>query len=136
MGHCVGGYCDSVQSRGTKIYSLRDKNGNPHVTIETRPGKGWTERSGVFYENPELEAPWRTFHEQAYEAQGRRHNPDLLKEFPDWLQQNAPDVYTRHASVFESGARRHHPDQRQAERRAGGEVPAVRSGLRQVAGVG
>jgi hypothetical protein len=38
MGHCVGGYCDDVASRGTKIYSLRDKNNNPHVTVETRPG--------------------------------------------------------------------------------------------------
>lgn len=34
MGHCVGGYCDDVASRGTKIYSLRDKNNNPHVTVE------------------------------------------------------------------------------------------------------
>ena len=39
MGHCVGGYCDDVADRGTKIYSLRDKAGNPHVTVETRPGK-------------------------------------------------------------------------------------------------
>lgn len=37
MGHCVGGYCDDVLSRGTKIYSLRDAKGRPHVTIEVRP---------------------------------------------------------------------------------------------------
>ena len=36
MGHCVGGYCDDVQA-GTKIYSLRDKNNQPHVTIEANP---------------------------------------------------------------------------------------------------
>lgn len=39
MGHCVGGYCDEVAERGTKIYSLRDAKGNPHVTVEVRPGR-------------------------------------------------------------------------------------------------
>ena len=34
MGHCVGSYCDEVSGGNTKIYSLRDKNGEPHVTIE------------------------------------------------------------------------------------------------------
>ena len=34
MGHCVGGYCDDVLERGTKIYSLRDAKGQPHVTVE------------------------------------------------------------------------------------------------------
>lgn len=38
MGHCVGGYCEDVASRGTEIYSLRDAKGNPHVTVEARPG--------------------------------------------------------------------------------------------------
>lgn len=37
MGHCVGGYCEDVASRGTEIYSLRDAKGNPHVTVEVRP---------------------------------------------------------------------------------------------------
>jgi len=39
MGHCVGGYCDDVAERGTQIYSLRDAKGQPHVTVEVRPGK-------------------------------------------------------------------------------------------------
>jgi hypothetical protein len=34
MGHCVGGYCFDVESGRTQIYSLRDKKGEPHVTIE------------------------------------------------------------------------------------------------------
>lgn len=37
MGHCVGGYCDEVAKGNTRIYSLRDEKGMPHVTIETRP---------------------------------------------------------------------------------------------------
>lgn len=38
MGHCVGGYCPDVIEGRSKIFSLRDKKGQPHVTIETRPG--------------------------------------------------------------------------------------------------
>ena len=37
MGHCVGGYCDDVLSGNTKIFSLRDAKGEPHVTIEMLP---------------------------------------------------------------------------------------------------
>jgi hypothetical protein len=39
MGHCVGGYCPDVVEGRSKIYSLRDKKGQPHVTIEVQPGK-------------------------------------------------------------------------------------------------
>lgn len=37
MGHCVGGYCDDVVSGGTKIFSLRDAKGEPHVTVQVSP---------------------------------------------------------------------------------------------------
>jgi hypothetical protein len=37
MRHCVGGYCESVYSGETNIFSLRDRRGEPHVTIETAP---------------------------------------------------------------------------------------------------
>lgn len=37
MGHCVGGYCDDVASGRSRIFSLRDAKGEPHVTIETQP---------------------------------------------------------------------------------------------------
>lgn len=37
MGHCVGGYCDDVLTGRSRIYSLRDAKGQPHVTIETAP---------------------------------------------------------------------------------------------------
>lgn len=36
MGHCVGGYCSSVESGRNRILSYRDKNG-PHVTVELTP---------------------------------------------------------------------------------------------------
>jgi len=38
MGHCVGGYCEQVESGGTEIYSVRDKENDPHVTIEVKKG--------------------------------------------------------------------------------------------------
>jgi len=37
MGHCVGGYCDDVLSGRTRIMSLRDAKGEPHVTVEVAP---------------------------------------------------------------------------------------------------
>lgn len=39
MGHCVGGYCEDVLSGRSRIFSLRDAKGEPHVTIETSPGQ-------------------------------------------------------------------------------------------------
>jgi len=37
MGHCVGGYCPDVLGGRSRIFSLRDAKGEPHVTIETAP---------------------------------------------------------------------------------------------------
>lgn len=37
MGHCVGGYCPDVLEGRSRIFSLRDKKGEPHVTIEVEP---------------------------------------------------------------------------------------------------
>lgn len=36
MQHCVGAYCEPVEEGTSKIFSLRDPAGNPHVTIEWR----------------------------------------------------------------------------------------------------
>lgn len=39
MNHCVGGYCYDVAKGKTKVYSLRDAEGKPHVTVEVeQPG--------------------------------------------------------------------------------------------------
>jgi hypothetical protein len=37
MRHCVGKYCDDVFSGQTRVFSLRDSRGEPHITIETIP---------------------------------------------------------------------------------------------------
>jgi hypothetical protein len=41
MGHCVGGYCDDVLSGRSRIFSLRDAKGQPHVTVEVAPDADW-----------------------------------------------------------------------------------------------
>lgn len=33
-GHCVGGYDQKVKSGESRIFTLRDPNNKPHVTIE------------------------------------------------------------------------------------------------------
>ena len=68
MGHCVGGYCPDVVEGRSQIYSLRDKKGQPHVTIETRPMENYEleaakmkragaspEEIAAFFENPPQE---------------------------------------------------------------------------------
>lgn len=37
MGHCVGGYCEDVAAGQSRIFSLRDAQGEPHVTVEVSP---------------------------------------------------------------------------------------------------
>lgn len=50
MGHCVGDYCDQVSRGEVGIYSLRDKSGKSHVTVETRkPAQSITEAEQAFY---------------------------------------------------------------------------------------
>ena len=39
MGHCVGGYCPDVVEGKSRIFSLRDAKGEPHVTVEVQPDK-------------------------------------------------------------------------------------------------
>lgn len=44
MGHCVGGYCNDVMEGRSRIFSLRDAKGVPHVTIETAPNQAYALR--------------------------------------------------------------------------------------------
>lgn len=53
MGHCVGGYCDDVYEGRSRIYSLRDAKGEPHVTVEIEPKtRGTKERTDWFAKQP------------------------------------------------------------------------------------
>jgi len=75
MGHCVGGYCDDVASGKSRIFSLRDAKGQPHVTIETRP-------SGP-KEDPRFGAGVN-FDEQAHNDVMRAH-PGMDDESEDYM---------------------------------------------------
>jgi hypothetical protein len=37
MQNCIGGYCSDVIEDGTRLFSLRDPAGKPHVNIEMKP---------------------------------------------------------------------------------------------------
>jgi hypothetical protein len=54
MGHCVGGYCPDVVEGKTRIFSLRDAKGEPHVTVEVRPKRGQSKyQTDWFSQQPE-----------------------------------------------------------------------------------
>jgi hypothetical protein len=54
MGHCVGGSCPEVESGRSRIISLRDAKGEPHVTLEVgQPIKNFGADAETFLqENP------------------------------------------------------------------------------------
>jgi hypothetical protein len=47
LQHCVGGYCPDVTEGRSRIFSLRDADGRPHATIETKPIKETGRRSDI-----------------------------------------------------------------------------------------
>ena len=47
MGHCVGGYCPEVAEGRSRIYSLRDAKGEPHVTVEVKPHANYEEAARI-----------------------------------------------------------------------------------------
>ena len=51
MGHCVGGYCPDVLEGRSRIYSLRDKRGEPHVTVEVNPSTRNAMSPADFYQS-------------------------------------------------------------------------------------
>ena len=54
MGHCVGGYCPDVIEGKSRIYSLRDKRGEPHVTVEVQPTRMKAMSPQEFYNNKDV----------------------------------------------------------------------------------
>ncbi|NDG13985.1 MAG: hypothetical protein EB124_12705, partial [Betaproteobacteria bacterium] len=62
MGHCVGGYCFDVIEGRSRIYSLRDKKGEPHVTIEVAPDMRAGFREGEGPRTPEEDVDLRNLY--------------------------------------------------------------------------
>ena len=75
MGHCVGGYCPDVTSGKSRIYSLRDAKGQPHVTIEVQP-------KGLKYERVDPGMGDRDL----MAAMGENMTPRQSRQFQNWLE--------------------------------------------------
>jgi hypothetical protein len=88
MGHCVGGYCDDVVSGRSRIFSLRDAKGMPHVTIETAPNT--KSLSDFADEDPDLADAWNR---HRYGT----NTPDRDMPFEEWLPLHAPDLHAKYA---------------------------------------
>jgi hypothetical protein len=101
----VGGW-EAIKSGKAKVYSLVDAKGEPHVTVEVEAGKPWNERSGIFYDNPELESSWQRFSQEASleeKAKGLNRPSNYIERYPEWLKANEPETYAKYAKVFEEG---------------------------------
>jgi len=74
MGHCVGGYCPDVLEGRSRIFSLRDAKGEPHVTVEVEPNQNPYPVSGEAFTrlSPQEKAQYRE-----YVRQWRQRNPDV-----------------------------------------------------------
>ena len=101
MGHCVGGYCDDVMEGRSRIFSLRDAKGEPHVTIETKPYTQWLSLEHAADTDPDFGDAWNDWRygynisrmpgrpEGTFEDHLRVNDPDLLSRFEG--QNYAPD---------------------------------------------
>lgn len=100
MGHCVGGYCDDVLEGRSRIFSLRDAKGEPHVTVEVQtakvnPNADSIEESGIEPLIGELE---KTHPQLSEFLLLEPANKDLQKQ----LKQVRPDLFKKYFDPFES----------------------------------
>jgi hypothetical protein len=104
MGHCVGGYCPDVIEGKSRIYSLRDAKGQPHVTVEVQPGRlsgkmnleDWAARyeethgqgSSASYlaKHPEIEQAFVPEIKQIKGKANRAPNPEYLPFVQDFVK--------------------------------------------------
>ncbi len=78
MGHCVGGYCDVVNSGNSSIYSLRDPKGHPHVTIEVSGAPDLTK------ENPSMHSDLTVIQVQG--KQDTEPIPEYRSKVDQWFE--------------------------------------------------
>jgi hypothetical protein len=84
MGHCVGNYCDDVASGKSRIFSLRDAKGEPHVTIETRPSRVNVMDAGVVPDDV-----MNRFIDEANAKYGEQSGWDYARENAEkWAREN------------------------------------------------
>lgn len=85
MGHCVGGYCDDVAKGYSKIYSLRDAKGRPHVTIEVvSPGSRINPDGTIAYGDEGFADTWVGDRIQALQTEyAQKHNIEIWDVPPE-----------------------------------------------------
>ena len=93
MGHCVGSYCDEVAGGKSRIYSLRDAKGEPHVTIETRPQKR-NDPSKSLRNDSDVPRELIDNYQKAFNESGK-HSMHFSSDFWPWLQQTNPEEYAK-----------------------------------------
>jgi PcfJ-like protein len=82
MGHCVGGYCPDVVAGRSRIFSLRDAKGEPHVTIEVMPN---------------------TKHPIGYNTKGKQTFPnDFEYNYKKLPQEQHQAIHNRAKEIFDS----------------------------------
>lgn len=90
MGHCVGGYCDDVLEGRSRIFSLRDAKGEPHVTVEVEPPtmQGFDAHGDFEKLPPELQDPLMA--DYGASAVGWAHRVNNDPRVIEWFKANAP----------------------------------------------
>lgn len=117
MNHCVGSYCDDVESGRVRIFSLRDPLNEPKVTVEMNSDMSRIEQvQGNSNSSPEdrfmrMLGEWfRSLPKKPFFGDGNEQDND---EYADWLESLReygvlPDVKWSGAvghAIFLSGAR-------------------------------
>jgi hypothetical protein len=92
MGHCVGGYCDDVMEGRSRIFSLRDAKGEPHVTIETSPYTQWLNLEHAADTDQDFGDAWNQWR-YGYDLSRAPGRPEGT--FEDYLRENDPDLLSR-----------------------------------------
>ena len=91
MGHCVGGYCPDVIEGRSRIFSLRDTKGEPHVTVEVKPAEEWVKRPGAVDENPIIKNEWPEFYRDLVRRVNGNPSPEDIATFKDYMLSKYPD---------------------------------------------
>lgn len=101
MGMCIGqdaqGYCNRVLTGDGRVFSLRDAQGKPQVTVlagNTTPR--WDRaRSSSIPQGTVLEGLFEDFMEGAGTG-----TPGKSQDFPAYLQENFPEVHAGYSEIF------------------------------------
>lgn len=92
MGHCVGGYTDSVARGDSRIFSLRDPKGGAHATIEAQPRLIRWENIPREVKDEANRLGDTAAKEHGYDpnhmAYGNYHQPVYEKYLEDWISDN------------------------------------------------